>query len=165
MTLSKKKLGMAGKYAVASEICRRDFHAEISSERLGHQYVLVRGMMTNMELHIEVKTKQGYEWPGVKGVGGELNLLVLVDFENKKEKERPDFYVLSADDWKTFFDNYVRPRAPAKIDENYCPTWKDGYVGTHVRPTQVGPFKEKWDKIEQKLKSYNSSESFDKVVK
>jgi hypothetical protein len=50
-------------------------------------------------LRIQVKSKQGREWPGVKGIFGNDIVLVFVDFQYKDTHERPDFYVMTSDDW------------------------------------------------------------------
>jgi hypothetical protein len=147
---------MAGEYAVASEICRRNYFAQITLGRWKRTDILVYNPKTEKELRIEVKTKQGVEWPGQKGIASEGALLVFVDFQNKSETERPDFYILTSDDWKQFIDRYIRsdPKLVSKldyIDDNYCPVWKDGYVGCSVRPHQILEHKEKWEKLIRKL--------------
>jgi hypothetical protein len=151
LPIARENLNMAGEYAVASEICRRNFYAQITLGRLKRTDILVYCAETGRESRIEVKAKQGREWPGIKGVAGEQTLLIFADFQNKKDIERPDFYILTSDDWKDFIDRHVRPQGPAHIDENYCPTWKNGYVGTSVRPFQIEACKEKWEKLVQKL--------------
>ena len=144
---------MAGEYAVASEICRRNYFAQITLGRWKRTDILVYNPETEKEMRVEVKAKQGREWPGQKGIASEGALLVFVDFQNKKDTERPDFYILNSEDWKQFIDQHIRPMGPAYIDDNYCPTWKDGYVGTSVRPDQISACKEKWEKLITKLKS------------
>jgi hypothetical protein len=48
---------------------------------------------------IEVKAKQGAEWPACRGISGKNAYLVFVDYFKKSLDERPDFYVLSAKEW------------------------------------------------------------------
>jgi len=153
MPIKRENLNMAGEYAVASEICRRNYFAQITLGRWKRTDILVYNPQTDKELRIEVKAKQGREWPGQKGIVSERALLVFVDFQKKGDTERPHFYILDSEDWKQFIDENVR-RDPklAYIDENYCPTWKDGYVGTGVRPDQIVTHKEKWEKLVTKLK-------------
>ncbi|MGC9086921.1 MAG: hypothetical protein ACP5IT_12080 [Thermoproteota archaeon] len=152
MKLKKENLSLAGEYAVASEICRRNFYAQITLGHLKRTDILVYNPETGKELRVEVKTKQGREWPGIKGINDNQTLLIFVDFENKKDTERPDFYILNAEDWKEFLKNFVvnRPDPPELID-GYIPKWKDGYMGTGVRPEQITQHKEKWDKVEKLL--------------
>jgi hypothetical protein len=147
--LKKENLSMAGEYAVASEICRRNFYAQITLGRLKRTDILVYNPETGKELRIEVKAKQGREWPGVKGINDNQSLLIFVDFENKKSTERPDFYILDANDWHNLIKK-LKPKLKELID-GYIPKWKDGYVGTSVRPNQINQHKERWDKVEQLL--------------
>lgn len=140
---------MAGEYAVASEICRRNFYAQITLGRLKRTDILVYNPDTGKELRIEVKAKQGREWPGVKGINDNQSLLIFVDFENKKSTERPDFYILDANDWHNLIKK-LKPK-PKELIDGYIPKWKDGYVGTGVRPNQINQHKERWDKVEQLL--------------
>ncbi|MGY0288674.1 MAG: hypothetical protein ACUX7D_08005 [Candidatus Methanodesulfokora washburnensis] len=152
MKLEKENLSMAGEYAVASEICRRNFYAQVT---LGHQKktdILVYNPDSGKEVRIEVKTKQGKEWPGIRGINDRQALLIFVDFENKRDTERPDFYVLTADDWQDFLKKFVinQPNFKELID-GYIPVWKDGYKGTSVRPQQIAEHKEKWEKLKRLL--------------
>jgi len=152
MKIKRENLNMAGEYAVASEICRRNFYAQITLGHLKRTDILVYNPDSGKELRIEVKAKQGKEWPGIKGINDNQSLLIFVDFENKKGNERPDFYILNAQDWRDFLNNFVinNPNFKQLID-NYIPQWKDGYVGTSVRPHQIVQHKEKWDKVEKLL--------------
>jgi hypothetical protein len=152
MKLKRENLNMAGEYAVASEICRRNFYAQITLGRLKRTDILVYNPDTEKEVRIEVKAKQGMEWPGIKGINDKQALLILVDFENKKDTERPDFYILNAKDWQDFLKNFVinNPKFQELID-GYIPRWKGGYVGTGIKPNQIVQRKEKWNKLEELL--------------
>jgi len=144
---------MAGEYAVASEICRRDFYAQITLGRLKRTDILVYNPKTEKEIAIEVKAKQGKEWPGIKGIIGDQKLLIFVDFENKKNTQRPDFYILDAKDWKDFLKAHVLHHPKFyQLLEGYIPQWKDKYKGTSVRPHQIIQHKEKWEKLEKLLR-------------
>jgi hypothetical protein len=92
------------------------------------------------------------EWPGIKGINDKQALLIFVDFENKKDTERPDFYILNAKDWQVFLKNFVinNPKLQELID-GYIPLWKDGYKGTGIKPNQIVQHKEKWNKLEELL--------------
>jgi len=143
---------MAGEYAVASEICRRNFYAQITLGRLKRTDILVYNPDSGKELRIEVKAKQGKEWPGIRGINDNQSLLIFVDFENKKDNERPDFYILNAQDWRDFLNNFVINAPKFKqLKDNYIPQWTDGYEGAVVRPNQIVQHKERWDKVEELL--------------
>ena len=152
MKLKKENLSLAGEYAVASEICRRNFYAQITLGHLKKTDILVYNPETGKEIRIEVKSKQGKEWPGIKGINDNQTLLIFVDFENKKDTERPDFYILNAKDWQEFLKNFVvkNPNLSELID-NYIPKWKDNYKGVGVKPKDIIQHKERWDKIEKLL--------------
>lgn len=143
---------MAAEFAVASELCKRNIYAQLTLGLRKRTDILVeteRGM-----LRIQVKGKQGKEWPGCKGIYGEDIVLVFVDFENKKENERPDFYVLTVEDWKNLLEKELKltskvERGEVTIDEKNMPTWKDGYQGMGIRPEMIKEHKERWDRIKE----------------
>ena len=63
--IEKALLGLAGEYIVASEICRRGYHAQITFGRWKNTDVLAVNLTNGKTVLIEVKTKQGREWgPG-----------------------------------------------------------------------------------------------------
>jgi hypothetical protein len=69
VTTDKAILGVAGEFAVAAELCRRNLYAQLT---LGHQKrtdLLVFGQSGQM-CRIEVKAKQGRDWPNCRGVSG-----------------------------------------------------------------------------------------------
>jgi hypothetical protein len=145
--IERQNLSLAGEYAVASELCRRGFYAQVTLGRLKRTDLLVYDQESDRELRIEVKSKQGRVWPGIKGITGSNAFLVFVDFE-KKKPDRADFYILNVSDWRRYINKYVRPEGRGvRIDENYCPTWKDGYIGTSVKPNEISKHKEAWDKL------------------
>jgi spore coat polysaccharide biosynthesis protein SpsF (cytidylyltransferase family) len=84
-------------------------------------------------LRIQVKGKQGKEWPLIKGISGKDILLVFVDFENKKENERPDLYILTAKDWERLL----------KIEKKKQGDQPD------IKPEMIKEYKERWDKIKE----------------
>jgi len=152
--IKKQNLSMAGEYAVASEICRRDLYAQVTLGRFKRTDILVHDPRTEKEVLVEVKAKQGKEWPGIKGIVSEKRLLVFVDFQNKKPDERPDFYVLNAKDWQDFLKSYVVNRSTfGKLIDGYIPVGKDGYKGAGVLPEQITQHSEKWEKLELMLAS------------
>ncbi|MDW8008468.1 MAG: hypothetical protein RMK67_02755 [Chloroflexota bacterium] len=146
--VEKENLGMAGEYAVASELCRRNLHAQVTLGKRKRTDILVYNPDTRKWLRVEVKTKQKREWPGITGINDDHTALVFVDYQNKGENERPDFYILTREDWHDFVTAHVLPRPGlAHLEQGYIPVWKDGYRGTGVRPDQIGDHREKWDKI------------------
>jgi len=50
--------------------------------------ILVYNPETGKEIKIEVKTKQGGEWLGIRGKNDNQSLLIFVDYQNKKATER-----------------------------------------------------------------------------
>ena len=148
--ISKEHLSLAGEYAVASELCKRGIYAQLTLGTRKKTDLLV-DTETAM-LRIQVKTKQGRAWPLVKGVFGEDIVLVFVDYKNKKDEERPDFYILTSADWENYtkygwpsggwkFDNENRP---IKVNKQGGIQWK----GVNVEPEEISEHKEKWGKIE-----------------
>ena len=148
--IPKEILGLAGEYAVASEICRLGFYAQITYGRWKNIDVLAVNPDTGKTVLIEVKAKQGREWPAIRGVKGPSRLLILVDYYGKSFGERPDFYVLDASDWKEYLEA-IKDEV-AEIRDNYIPVWPDGYVGMGLKAEQVLKHKEKWNKLLDKLK-------------
>lgn len=113
-------------------------------------------------LAVEVKSKQGREWPNCKGIYGN-RALVLVDYEGKGLKERPDFYILTVQDWVDFVEIQMREEAKKGVKvilekENNLPVYpeqilKDGkpYTGMGIRINCLYDHLERWDKIENLL--------------
>jgi len=159
--ISRNTLGLAAEYAVASELCRRNVYAQLT---LGYQKrtdLLIFGE-GNRVVRIEVKGKQGREWPNCQGVYGENVFLVFVDFAGKGERERPDFYVLAVQDWVDFVDEQIarakveRPEKRIEVDEHNVPVHitevnaqGKPYRGMGVRPAKIKQHQEGWDKIVQ----------------
>ena len=138
---------------MASELCKRGIYAQLTLGNRKKTDLLVeddKGM-----LRIQVKSKQEREWPGVKGISGNDIVLVFVDFQNKDSQERPDFYVMTSDDWadlirEELIDTGKVERKMLTIDKYNVPIWKDGlYKGTGIKANQVEKYKEKWNKIEK----------------
>lgn len=78
--------------------------------------------------------------------------LVFVDFENKKENEKPDFYVLTVEDWKDLLKEDLEVTGKIKqgevsLDGKNMPTWRDGYQGMGIKPKMIQKHKDQWDKI------------------
>jgi len=145
MEKSKDILGLAAEFAVASELCRRSIYAQLTLGLRKRTDILVEtedGM-----LRIQVKGKKRGEWPWCKGIYGKDIVLVFVDFEKKKENERPDFYILTEEDWKNLIKKLIQTGKVELIDEKNIPAWKDGYQGIRINPEMIKEHQERWDKI------------------
>jgi hypothetical protein len=164
MFILQNTLGLAAEFAVASELCRRNVYAQLT---LGHQKRtdLLIFSENNILLRIEVKGKQSNEFPNCKGIYGENIFIVFGDYEGKGEYERPDFYILSQQDWITFVNNEIHrittkhPEKRIEIDDHNVPIFitevnKSGqpYRGMGVRTNQIQQHKEQWGKIIEVLK-------------
>lgn len=154
-TIEKEYLGLAAEYAVASELCRRSIYAQLTLGTRKRTDLLVE-TDTRM-LRIQVKAKQGNSWPNCRGIYGENTALVLVDYEGKEELEKPDFYVLTVEDWIDLVRRecgHGIATGDIVIDAENIPVWlkqvKNGkpYKGMGVSASQVGAHKEYWDKLE-----------------
>ena len=152
-------LGIASEFAVASELGRRNIYAQPT---FGHQKrtdLLIFNDTGNL-LRVEAKGKQGTQWPNCKGISDRNSILVLVDFKAKEDIERPDFYILTLDDWLEFLQSVLQrfPNKGIEIDSDNCPVWtkqvKNGkpYMGCGITVKDVAHHKEKWDKIQALLK-------------
>jgi len=99
MAIEKSVLGVAAEFAVAAELCRRGVYAQLT---LGHRKRtdLLVETETGRMYRIEVKSKQGRDWPNCRGIGDKDSFLVFVDFAGKADTARPDFYVLTCKEWR-----------------------------------------------------------------
>lgn len=113
---------------------------------------------------IEVKAKQGGDWPNCKGIFGRNVFLVFVDYQHKETSQRPDFFILSVKDWRKVLEKRVdeiqqkNPKRKIKItDENVSvfpeqigPNGKP-YAGMGIRSSDLIKYRECWDKIEKAI--------------
>lgn len=157
--MEKNIVGLAGEYAVASELCRRNIYAQLTFGNRKRTDILVES--EKEFLRIEVKAKQGNEWPGCKGIYGEESILIFVDFKGKKESDRPDFYILSTEDWLELLHSRLGnslKKGEIILDDYNVPHYiskkVDGkeYLGTGIKSQDVSKYKENWDKIISRLK-------------
>ena len=155
MKISRSTLGLAAEFIVAGELGRRNIYAQPTLGLQKRTDLLIFGE-NNKLLKLEVKSKQGREWPNCKGIYGENVMLVFVDFAGKREIERPDFYILTVQDWIRFAKNEIakRPQKNITLDEHHVLIWHDEvnaggkeYRGIGVRPEQIEEHKERGDKI------------------
>jgi len=159
MCIDRSVLSVAGEYAVAAELCRRNIYAQLTIGNLKRADLLVFLESGGMA-KIEVKAKQGRDWPNCKGIVDTNTFIVFVDFESKGESERPDFYVLSANEWREHVDLVATlykskyPNRRVEITQNNCLILLDevnkagkAYTGCGVRPEQIARHREAWNKI------------------
>ena len=159
MKMDSGMVGVAAEFAVASELARRNIYAQPT---FGHQKrtdLLVFGK-NERPIRIEAKGKQSKQWPNCKGIADHNSLLVLVDFADKAETERPDFCILTGDDWLAFVKKEIQrlPHKKIELDSDNCPIWttevKAGkpYRGMGVEVKDVSVLREAWGKISEAMK-------------
>ncbi len=154
MSIPKRMLGLAATFAAASELCKRDFRVSIKGR--GNKIAVET---THKSITAIVRSKQRRVWPNCTGVHEGDEVLIFVDFENKKPNERPDFYILTAQNWKKMLYTELESdisEGEVIIDEKNVPVWpqqicKNGnlYKGMSVKPEQIMDHREQWEKIRQ----------------
>jgi hypothetical protein len=150
--LSSELLSLAGEYAVASELCRRGLYSQLTLGNHKRTDILIENDLTMFR--IQVKAKQGGQWPAVSGIFRKDDFLILVDFAAKDIGEREDFYVLDLNDWKWIVAEESK-KPEARIDKENRVVYvrqKDGkeYIdwhGVNIVPSRVVHCKEEWQKI------------------
>jgi hypothetical protein len=159
--MQKEMVGIAAEFAVASELARHDIYAQPTFGHLKRTDLLVfSGDTDRRPIRIEAKGKQSSQWPNCKGIVDSHSILILVDFQGKKETDRPDFYILTSADWLSFVKKKIRkrPEKGIELDKDNCPIWttqiKNGkpYRGMGVTVSDVLKYKEAWDKIRDALR-------------
>lgn len=110
---------------------------------------------SNRLFRVSVKAKTGREWPKVRGIWSEGDLLVFVDFQNKNLDELPDFYILDVPSWRKLVRSIVKKTNGAKIDEEntlYWDPWEghpNGWRGCGIKPSQISKYKDCWPELAQ----------------
>ncbi len=159
--MNKEMVGIAAEFAVASELARHNIYAQPTFGHLKRTDLLAfSGEADRRPIRIEAKGKQSKTWPCCKGIGDQHSILVLVDFAGKTASDRPDFYILTADDWLDLVRARVRslPDKKIEIDSDNCPVWttqiKNGkpYRGMGITIQNVSKHLEAWDKVQMALK-------------
>lgn len=160
MKIPKALLSLAGEFAVASELCRRKIYAQPT---FGNQKKTdLLSFYGDKMSRFEVKSKQGSDHPYVKGIHGKNVYLIFVDFQDKKDK-RPDFYILTSEDWLELVKRLISERiASGKIakgdviiDKDNCPIYVKElskstgkpFKGIGIKTEYLEPYKERWDKV------------------
>lgn len=158
MKISSNCLSLAGEYAVASEICRRNVYAQLTLGYHKRTDILIHNFKSNKLLRIEVKAKQTSLWSNQRGISGQNVVLVFVDFHKKRDNERPDFYILALEDWRNFLYTTHKDKiekGEVHINTENVPVWPKQivrstgkpYEGTDVKVEEIESHKEKWEKI------------------
>jgi len=157
-SIDKEAVGLAGEYAVASELCKRGYYAQLTLGNHKKTDILVDYPDTKKRrqiFRVSVKSKRKYAWPQVKGIWEEGDLLVLVDFKKKTADDRPDFYVLTTDDWKKVIKAISKTGRGFKgqIDKKNTLHWTDkegktSWYGCSVNVKDVLKFKDCWPTLE-----------------
>jgi hypothetical protein len=143
--LSKELLGLAGEYAVASEVCKRGFYGQLT---LGHHKRTDILIETDTKmLRLQVKAKQGSEWPAVSGLYRPDDILILVDFARKELLGRLDFYVLTLTDWVQLVSEEQKRYPDMTVDSQNRVRHADGFCGINIKASHVADHKDRWDKI------------------
>jgi len=101
---------------------------------------------------VEVKSKQGRDWPSIKGISSKGSILIFVDFQGKTEFERPDFYVLNTQDWIKLAKQRIKEKGwtSVTLNSDNTPVWETtagkNREGFTVQLAQLKNFKEAWGK-------------------
>ena len=153
---------MAGELAVASELCRRNIYAQLTFGNQKKTDLLVYHNKNYTK--IEVKCKQGDDWPNCRGIASSDAFLVFVDFAGKADTQRPDYYILSFQEWLQLMeykrDLYLRKHPDRRAEirdgclhllDEVSPSGKH-YIGCGVSPVDLTGHMEKWDKIQELVK-------------
>lgn len=156
--MEKQNVGLAAEFLVASELLSRDVFAQPTFGNMKRFDIMV---LTEDEkpIKIEVKGKQGSEWPACKGIYQDNSVLVFVDFAVKDKQGHPDFYILTKDDWVEYAEKELE-RAHDKgesveLDSQNILIYQtkgQPYRGACVRPKQIQQHKDRWDKIIRAVK-------------
>lgn len=159
MKIDKVILGITGEYYVAAELGKRNIYAQLTLGNLKRADLLIFSAKSEKILKIEVKCKQGKEWPNCKGIYHQNTFMVFVNFQDIAENQRPDFYILSVEDWSEIVKSkeqcYLEkhPARKTKIERNVLvlldETNSQGkpYEGCSIKPKDIEQFKEKWEKL------------------
>jgi hypothetical protein len=155
----KESVGLAGEYAVASELCRRGHYAQLTlgSHKKTDLLVEIQSNASGDTFRrISVKAKLGNAWPKVTGIGDKGDILIFVDFRGKEDNERPDFYVLDIESWRSVVKIKKSQHKDSKIDKKmntlYWEPWEGndkGWRGCEVHPEDIVNFKEQWKNVDK----------------
>jgi hypothetical protein len=160
MLIKKECLSLAGEYAVASELCRKNLFAQITCGNHKKTDILVYKQDSKQFVQVEVKsTQRKTGWANCRGIKGSASILVCVDFSKAVDSNaRPDFYILTEKDWlgllesRYFKELHSEPDNSTRkliIDEDNVPMWvNQKFKGADFKSTDIEKFKEAWFKLE-----------------
>ncbi len=156
--IDKYAVGLAGEYFVASELCRRGINASITLGNAKRIDILAFSEKGKI-IRIEVKSKQGRNWAGVKGIPNGDYFIVFVDYYNKESIESPDMYILNSNEWVKCVKRKAKERkdkgqslvtmSPENVPIFSQEIARTGKVreGMTVPTAYVEPYKNKWETI------------------
>jgi len=134
---------------VASQLCRRGTYAQIT---LGHHKRADILLETGAGMvRLQVKAKQGREWPSVQGICGPDDFLVLADYRQIAIGSPPSVFVLNVDDWKQVIDAHRKKNPSFNVSEDLRIEHNDGWRGLNLKIEDVEEFRDAWDKVLEKL--------------
>ncbi len=168
-TIAKRKidkaiLGVAGEYYVAAELGKRNVYAQLTLGNQKRVDLIIFHKDNSRILKIEVKSKQGSVWPNVLGINEADSFIVFVDFKDICEYERPDFFVLSNDDWRSIIEKEKKkyelkyPNRKIRVENNSLiyvdevNKYGNPYKGLSVSRKLIEGYKENWQVILKLLK-------------
>lgn len=152
---------LAGEHSVASELHRRGVAAHLTARNYKAADIMAFSENGNC-CFVEVKTKNNKEgWP-IKGISRENTVLVLVDLYDKAANERPDFYLLTVQDWIAFLEARLLEAEnsgnPTKLfrwgDDNIPHHFNErgnGFKGKTLETEHAEQFMDEWGKIDDIL--------------
>lgn len=165
--VGKSILGITGEYCVAAELGKRGIYAQLTLGNQKRTDLLIFSETNDKLLKIEVKCKQGTEWPNCKGIYQKDSFIVFVDLRDIEPNQRPDFYILSERDWSDLVikkEKDLNTRYPGNpvweteiinnvlILKNQKDKFGHSYSGCGIKVKDIEQFKERWDKILDEFK-------------
>ena len=163
-TIDKSLIGVAGEFLVAAELCRRGIYAQPTFGNQKRIDLLAFGDRPGKIVKLEVKSKQQSDWPNCKGIHEADTFLVFVDFHERTPEDKPEFFVLSAAEWRSvvmkvkrdYQKNHPSRRAvvgkdnvlvlPDEVNKQGKP-----YQGAGVKPEMIKAHAGAWHKIKEAL--------------
>ncbi len=113
---------------------------------------------------VEVTSKTIDKWTWIKGIPDEgVHLLIFVDFTKKELCEKPNFYIMTALEWRNMLPNLDGIKNNPKyagVDpkDNHTPIWKDSRnKGIGIKVIDVEQQLDKWEKLENLLNKRDES--------
>jgi hypothetical protein len=146
----RESVGLAGEYAVASELCKRGLYAQLTLGAHKKTDILVEQGDKRL-FRVSVKAKTGPSWRNVTGIWADGDLIIFVDYKDKSLTERPDFYILNVKQWVATVKRIRKKKdKQCKFDKAtntlYWDPWNGnkGWRGCSVVVGDVSSFKDSW---------------------